>query len=614
MEEKNLDNVDEYDFKNNQPFYSFATSFAYVLGKYKIESNGTATTSDSQDTADVIAKTIANSVAQHDANIISQTIDILNIEYDLPKRNNNPFIFNEGNNGLYYNWSSSVSNNYVCYSYSPGTTFITLSIINPTLELKQSEVLIFSKSDINDKIKKEPIYKIILPKYIQGIRSSLIIEDDILNPFVLLGTFSYPVQGKIINSYLFKWYFNSNKLEQILVINDVNSIRKIIRNKTASSDQIYLSTQNDTFNPIINSQIYRLNTLDVINYHTVELQNFLNTYILQFNNIPIYGSVWDFEIDLDQNIFISIPKISIDNTKLSGFNTRARLYYNKLDIFDNLINVNLLNLIGNDYYPAGFNENPFSTLQTQSNNTNKLILYSISDFLYQFLAILPKIDLIIKESFQIDNININTIQELIVKIRDLFKNLDVDGYKVLYLDKSDLYKDENPSIYSLIGIPPINTIDKSISINGNNNMYNVYAWQSTFDRDNDKIYIGSLDISESIYNGLIMLVKDTYPLVYDILQNLPENIKIVILDIFIEKPYIQNNLNDKKFFFDVIEIDSDNEVKVITTDGFKKSNPKLSDEGVRTLSIIKNNNGKFLSVGSTCYQPENIAKIYTLRL
>ena len=588
MKEKNLDNVDdnvdeyvddnidEYDPKNNQPFYSFATSFAYVLGKYKIGSNGTATTSDSQDTADLIAKTIADSVAQHDANIISQTIDILNIEYNLTKKNNIPFIFNEATEGLWYNWSSSVSTNYVCYSYSPGTTYITTSIINPTLELKQSEVLIFYKSDINDTVKKEPIYTIILPKYIQGIRSSLIIEDDILNPFVLLGTFSYPAPGKIINSYLFKWYFNSNKLEQVLVINDVNSIRKIIRNKTATSDQIYLSTQNDSFNPRINSKIYRLNTLDVINYDTLELQNFLNTYILQFNNTPIYGSVWDFEIDLNQNIFISIPKISIDNTKLSGFNTRARLYYNKLDIFDNLENVNLLNLIGNNYYPPGFNENPFSTIQTQSNNTDKLILYSISDFLYQSLAILPKIDLIIKESLpidNIDNININTIQELIVKIRDLFKNLDVDGYKVLYLDKNDLYKDENPRIYSLIGIPPINTIDKSISKNGNNNMYNVYAWQSTFDRDNDKIYIGSLDISDSIFNSLTMLAKDKYPLVYNILQNLPENIKILILDILIEKPYIQNDLNDKRFFFDVIEINSDNEVKLITTDGFKKSNP-----------------------------------------
>jgi len=28
--------------------------------------------------------------------------------------------------------------------------------------------------------------------------------------------------------------------------------------------------------------------------------------------------------------------------------------------------------------------------------------------------------------------------------------------------------------------------------------------------------------------------------------------------------------------------------------------------------VIKNENGKFLSVGSTCYQLNNVAKIYTL--
>lgn len=595
-------------------YRAFAQSLAFVLDKYAVTSSATAT-ADSQYLANIIAESVAKSVAENDANIITQTIDILNDKYYLIKKKSKPFIFNQASEGLYYNWSSSYSNNYVAYTYSPGTTFLVNKISDPTLKLQQSQVLIFAKADINDKTQVNPsrITTLVLPSYIQGIRSSLIIEDDQNNPFILLGTFSYPKKETANNSLLLKWYFKSNKLETILIIKNDNSIRKIIRYQTHANDDVFLSTQNDVDNAIL-SKIYKLPTKDIIKYNTVEqLTPFLKTYTLTCNNQPIYGAVWDFEIDLDENIFISIPQKSVDNEKISGFTTKGRLYYNKLSLFKQENVVNLLSLIGNDYYPPGFDEDAISTFQTQSNGTSRLIIYSLSDFLYQFLAILTKLNSTENGLFQ--NSSLSDIEPTILKIRELFKNVDINGFKVFYLDKNELYNSEvNPSIYCLIGEPPINTINKSTSGNGHNNLYNVYAWQSTCDIINDKVYIGSLDISDSIYNFLIGIIENTYPLLYMILKNLPENIKILILDILIEKPSLPIDFRDKQFYFDVLEIDPSNKVDTITTNGFKTSQPKLSDEGVRTLMVIKNENGKFLSVGSTCYQLNNVAKIYTLSI
>jgi hypothetical protein len=283
-------------------------------------------------------------------------------------------------------------------------------------------------------------------------------------------------------------------------------------------------------------------------------------------------------------------------------------------LFDKPGNVNILSLIGNDYYPPGFNEDALSFFQTQSNGTSRLIIYSLSDFLYQFLAILPKLELLTNELAGLSFTGVADIENIVLKIRALFKNVDIDGFKVLYLDKNDLYTNKYPPINCLIGEPPLNTINKSTSGNGHNNLYNVYSWQSTVDVDNNNVYIGSLDISASIYDGIIALIKPTYPIIYNILYNLPENIKILILDVLINKPTLPIMFDDKKFYFDVIEIDNNNLIKTITTDGFKRAKPKLPDEGVRTLSIIKNDKGKFLSVGSTCYQATNSAKIYTLQL
>jgi hypothetical protein len=594
-------------------YNGFSESFAFVLNKYKVTSSASST-ADNQELADLIAKSIAESVATNNANIITQTIDILNNEYKLKKKYNDPFIFNQASNGLYYNWSSSVGCDYVCYTYSPGTTFIINKLTNPDAELEQSQVLIFDKRDINDKIQKEPIYKIVLPKFIEGIRSSLIIEDDISNPFVLLGTFSYPQKGRISNSYLLKWYFKSNILEKILLFENDNSIRKIIRHVTSSSDYIYLSTQNDS-DPKITSKIYKIATDNIVNFNSIEkMQKYLKTYILVDNINPIFGSVWDFEIDHDENIFISIPQQNIDETKLSGFSTKGRLYYNKLCFFGDNTYVNLISLIGNNYYPSGFDEPAISTFQTQSNGTSQLIIYSLSDFLYQFLAILPKINLLLQDVNSNSINDLKSIEEIILKIRELFKNVDLNGFKVLYLNKDDLYNNEYPPINCLIGEPPINTINKSVAENGNNNMYNVYAWQSTFDKENNHIYIGSLDLSASIYDSLIGLIQNTYPLLYTILKNLPENIKILILDILIQTPTLPINFYDKKFYFDVIEVNHMNQIKTITTNGFKNAKKNLLDEGVRTISIIKNENGKFLLVGSTCYQKENAASVYTLKI
>ena len=145
-------------------YSGFAESFAFVLDKYKVSAQATSTASR-QSVANDIAQSIANSVAKNDANIITQTIDILNSEYNLEKKLHEPFIFNQASQGLYYNWASSVSSNYVCYTYSPGTTFIVNKIADPNTTLQQSEVLIFDKSEINDTIQSVPFYKFILTKY-----------------------------------------------------------------------------------------------------------------------------------------------------------------------------------------------------------------------------------------------------------------------------------------------------------------------------------------------------------------------------------------------------------------------------------------------------------------
>jgi hypothetical protein len=584
------------------------------INSFNVSLNGIS----NNDNSDIINE-IVKSIKDNNENMMSKASDLLKCEYTLKseysieKNENKPFIFNEAPKGLYYNWSSSVSENYVCYTYSPGTTFVINKLLDPNAKLEQTEVLIFNKYEINSEEKHPPFSKITLPNIVQGIRSSLIIEDNDSNPFVLLGTFSYPTPGTVTNSYLLKWYFVENRLDIILCIENENSIRKIIRHKNCNTDNIYLSTQNDS-NSLIIPKLYKLKTDRVIHNHSIELKNYLKTYVLKTEDKQIYGSVWDFEIDNEENVFISIPQRNIDNTKLSGFNTRGRLYYNKINLFHGRNSVDLLELIGNDYYPAGFNDNAISTFQTQSNNTNRLIIYSLSDFFYQLIGIIPKINLILQDLNPTSITNLSDIQQFILKIRGLFNTLDIDGFKVLYLDKNDLYKNKNPEIYCLIGDPPINTIDKSVSDNGNNNAYNVYCWQSTFDKDNNKVYLGSLDISSSIYEGIISLIKIQYPILYNILENLPENIKILILDILIKNPTLPINFNDKKFYFDVIEIDKHNNVKTITTNGFKSSNPELSDDGVRTISVIKNKKGKFLSVGSTCYQKTNSAKIYTLKL
>jgi hypothetical protein len=591
-------------------YSGLAESFAFVLDKYKVTSQASST-ANSQSLANEIAKSIANSAAKNDANIITQTIDILNNEYNLEKKQHEPFIFNQAAKGLYYNWSSSASPTYVCYTYSPATTFIINKIADPNAKLQQSEVLIFAKTDINDKTQSKPLYKLVLPSYVQGVRSSLIIEDDPLDPFVLLGTFSYPETTNPNKCFVLKWYFMDNTLEVILNIYNANVTQSIIRNISGGNDNIYLSTQNDADAQII-PKIYKLATKDVIKYNTLELQQFLSTYTLTCKNEPIYGTIWDIEIDADQNIFISIPLQSVDPTKLSGFNIRGRLYYNKLGMFDEPGNVNVLPLIGNNYYPPGFNEDALSGFQTQCNGTNNVTIYSISDFSYQLLAISPDVNSLIASLGSLNSLN--DIEQFILQIRELLKNVDINGFKVLYFNKNDLYTDKYPPIYCLIGEPPLNTINKSTAGNGRNNMYNVHAWQSTVDVDNNKVYISSLDISASMYDFFIGLIKPTYPIIYSILYNLPENIKILILDILINQPTLPILFDDKKFYFDVIEIDTNHQIRTITTDGFEYAKPKLPDEGVITMSIVKNDKGKFLSVGSTCFQSTNSAKIYTLKL
>jgi hypothetical protein len=60
----------------------------------------------------------------------------------------------------------------------------------------------------------------------------------------------------------------------------------------------------------------------------------------------------------------------------------------------------------------------------------------------------------------------------------------------------------------------------------------------------------------------------------------------------------------------------EDKIKKITSDGFNFSNQinSLSDDGVRNLNIIKSNKDKYLLIGTTCYQPTNVAKNYLIKL
>lgn len=522
-----------------------------------------------------------------------------------------PFIFNEADKkGLYYNWATSVGNKYTCISYSAGTTYATQKI-NGDPKLTPPEILIFLNNQFNDKKKEIPEYKLTLP--VQGIRSSLLI-DDVDDPYVLLGTFFYPTSELPDQSVqLIKWDFINNK---IIILKEYtnfgNSIRKILRYKKDKIDLIYFSFQDDTQNGVIKpSFINSIWTAFITKEYKVSESIHTTNLLNQSKNIR--GAVWDFSID-EENMYISIPQISPDKTKLSGFSTKGRVYYQKMYyLYPTDINISekeVLSLIGNELYPNGFGINSLSTFQIQPLK-DEIYIYSLSDFVYQLFSLQnfnqEKILLLLAEF----DFNIFKLLKYIVS------NLDIEGTRVFKINKSDLFQSSIAPIYTLVGEPPLNTINLSITNDGYNNFLNVYTWASCADLHENISYYGTLDIRSSIYNLLTEAFKNN-TIIYNYLINLDEKGKILITEILLNKNFsLPIDYKNKELYFDVFNIkknENNYEINKITSNGFISSNPLLPDEGVRNINVIKNKNGNFLLVGSTCYQEDNVSKNYIIKI
>jgi len=515
---------------------------------------------------------------------------------------NKPFIFNIAPPQLWYNWANSIGKKYSCITYSAGTTYFFQNQ-NP---LKPPIAQIYSNSDFNTNTQKSPKYSITIPA--QGIRSTLII-DDVQNPYALLGTFSYPQQGTPSSTSLFRWDFLSNKLTRILTIDGSNSIRTIIRYKKDKIDTIFFSTQEDLFIPNP-SRIYTVPT-SATSLPDIS-KNIKKFNLLDFQNKPIIGTVWDFSLDND-TIYISCPQGSLDQTKISGFTIKGRIFYQKISQFlCNKSNINLISLIGNDKYPAGFGIDNLSTFQIQTSPcSNEIFIYSLSDFLYQSLAILQNPERIPSPP--------QNIPEIIQFLRQVASNIDLDGTRIFKINKNQLFKQNIPDITTILGNAPKNTINNSTTNNGNNNFLNVYTWQSTSYKKN--IYFGTLDVRFPLWQFISQFIGQQLqnPQITQFLLKLPQPLIILLTEFFLNQnfnfnTFIQTYFN-KLLHFDILHYNTTNQqFKTITVNGFASSKPFLPDDGVRNLDIINNCNGIFLLTGSTAYQPDNSAKLYTFQI
>jgi len=150
------------------------------------------------------------------------------------------------------------------------------------------------------------------------------------------------------------------------------------------------------------------------------------------------------------------------------------------------------------------------------------------------------------------------------------------------------------------------------------NFLNVYTWQSTTYKKN--VYFGTLDIRASLWSAIVGLIGEQLqnPQIIQELLNLPEFLIILfteyLLNINFSIEEFFANYFDKLLYFDVLKLDNNQKFSSITLDGFKNANPSLPDEGVRNLDIVNNCNGLFLLTGSTCYQANNTAKVYTYKI
>lgn len=536
-------------------------------------------------------------------------------------------VFNKASrNGLWYNWSTDVGKKYTAISYSAGTTWI----LNQTSPIVSPEILIFKNKNIKCyNGDKEHIYKIVLDG-VQGVRSLLVIDDgkNKCHPYCLIGTFEYPNPTKTYNTRLLKWDLKTNKLEEIQKITYDNSIRQIIRYKNKSNDIIFYSTQNDTFENL-SSKLYWINKYDIDNKKCSKDVK-INYITFKYKNEKINGSIWDFYIDTN-TVYLSVPLASKDDEKLTGFNIRARLYYFDINLlfdynwFETKIKdcVNVSSLIGNCLYPPGFDINSISTVQVITNRKSKEVyIYTLSDFVYQFLYLfnnptalneaIEKLGILISSA--------NSILDIILALRQIFLSFDIEGTRIFKFDKCELYNKKDIVFTTVVGYPPYNTLNKSNISDGFNSYTNLYTWSATSQKND--YYFGTLDIRANLYVSLITIIIELLgnpPGLYEYMITLPEE-QIIIITELLNPNFCLGSLTDltnKELYFDIIHIKCDKITK-ITSDGFNSLARvnNFSDDGVRNLNIIEScdKKSKYLLVGTTCYQPRNVAKNYLVKI
>jgi hypothetical protein len=534
-------------------------------------------------------------------------------------------VFNKApESGLWYNWDTCIGNKYCAISYSAGATWI----FNKSLPITPPIIYIFEIKNIKCELKDlKPKFELELSILeANGVRSLLLVEDDLNNPYCLIGTFEYPNESKLYNTKLLKWNFLSNttnpqlKLSTLVTIKKDNSIRKIIRYQNFQQDIIFFSTQNDTKGDIdLTTKLYWIKKSDADNKNNSNPNYVKFLYKCEY----VIGSIWDFYID-QNTVYVSVPETVTAENKLSGHKTLARLFYFNIDDlfycfgFKIKNKIKVFNLIGNLKYPAGFNIDSISTVQVITNQKSKYVyIYSLSDFLYQIASLTNNPDTIQKIQTRLNiQLDQNNLLDLILELRKILLDFDIEGTRILKFNKSDLYSD-NILISTVVGNPPYGTLNLSNTTNGFNSYTNLYTWSATSCGDN--FYFGTLDLRSQIYNTIAILLSaiTSNPELYQFLLTLPQDQIIIITELFNPNFCIGNltDLSNKQLYFDVIKIKSAL-VDKITSSGFNTSDGlnQMADDGVRNLNIINHCGEKYLLIGTTCYQVDNVAKNYIVKI
>ncbi len=529
---------------------------------------------------------------------------------------NIPLIYNKAPNGLWYNWATSVGEGLVAISYSAGTTYI----LENSQPLVKPKILVYHKEQINSKAPLEPLYSIDIEE--EGIRSMLMVDDDCGNPYLLIGTFTYPKTNQLNpvkpTCKLLKWILSTNIVQTLYLVENSNSIRSILRynsifnSKCKKLDYFIFSTQADSELIPSQTKIYWIKKCYI---DTNINPNFKFKY-LSIDGVDIFGSVWDLFLD-SNTLYISVPLKSDDPSKISGFNIRGRMFYcDVIKLFDKHTDkLNVRSIVGNSTYPAGFDINSVSALQIQTNrHSEKVYMYSLSDTLYQALGTQ------LREHLKMNINDLTTVLEFLIFVRELINGLDLDGTRIFSFNKKDLFSDDPVQITTLVGTPVYNSINKSTTTNGYNNFANIYAWCSTANCDD--FYFGTLDIRSQIYVAIVYILAEIFsvPDLIPILLGLPEFLIILITEIIFDPGFILDsdfNFQDKLLYFDIIKINEKTGfINKITSDGFNPIDglTPVGDDGVRNLDVVTNCSGSYLLIGTTCYQPSNSAKVYTLKI